>query len=138
MKQEHTRNIQIRHRRPLLSSATYQITAIRVNYMCKNVSNELHCKTADFPQQKCVFPHMLFSGNAIENTYKFDSLCPYRSIRPLNHEDQIKFASGFTVTTFARYTLWPLTVGSQVENKSVLYRKESCFPCNILFKVIFI
>ena len=61
------------HRRVLLSSPTHQITAIRVNYMSKNVSNELYCKTADSPKQKCVFaPMLFFSGNANGNTYKSD------------------------------------------------------------------
>ena len=35
MKQEHTGNIQIGHRQALLSSPTYQITAIRMNYVRK-------------------------------------------------------------------------------------------------------
>ena len=29
--------------------------------MCKNVSNKLYCRTADFPQQKCVLPPMLIN-----------------------------------------------------------------------------
>ena len=73
----------------------------------KNVSSELYCKTADFPQQKCVFnsAHAFFSGNMNGNIYKFNLLCPNHSIWPLDHKDEIKFAKGFTVTTFSWYTL---------------------------------
>ena len=100
-KQEHTTNIQIGHRHVLLSSPTHQITAIRANYMGKNVPNELYCKTADSPQQKCAFPPMLFFPVMRMETFalwKWNG----KIFRPLDHEDEVQFARGFTVTTFAR------------------------------------
>ena len=121
-----------------LSSPTCQTTTIRGNCMCKNVSNELYCKTSAPPNKNAYFCPCLFSGNENGNIYKFDSLCPFRSIRPLDHGDQIQFGSGLTVTTLRGMHWWPLTLGNEAENKSVLYRKVSCFSRNILFTVIFI
>ena len=100
MKQERKRNIQIGHRRALLSSPTYQITAIQDNYLWKNVSNELYCKTADSPRKTHISAHAFLPVMRMETPINST-----HSIRALDHEDQIKFASGFTVTTFAQYTL---------------------------------
>ena len=139
MKQEHTRNIQIGHQHILLLSPTYQTTAICVNYMCKNVSNELYCKTADSPQQKCVFPSMLF----FSVTWMETSINLTHSVSTIQFDHWItriksNLQAGLPWPHLHNMHWWPLTLENEVENNSVLYWRVSCFPCNILFTVIFI
>ena len=102
---EHTRNVQIGHRHVLLSSLMFQITATRVNYICKMFQMNRIAKQLIPPNKNVYFHLSFFSGNVNGNIYKFDSLCLYRSIRPLDHGDQIEFGSGLTMMTFARYAL---------------------------------
>ena len=72
------------------------------------------------PNKNAYFRQRFFSSNADGNICNFDSLCLYRSIQPLDHEDQIQFASGFTMTTFAQYALVAFAIiGNEAENNSV-------------------
>ena len=81
MKQEHTGNIQIGHRHAVLSSPTYQITAIRMNSVRKMFQMNCTAKQLISPNKNAHFRPCFFPGNANGNIYKFDSLCLYCSIR---------------------------------------------------------
>ena len=83
-----------------------------------------------FPQtEMCISANAFFSSNANGNTYKSNHWI-------MRIKSNLQGGSPWQHLHDMHW--WPLTLGNKAENNSELYQKVSCFPCNILFTVIFI
>ena len=102
--------------------------------MWKNVSNELYCKTADFPKMRISF----FSGSANGTSTNAIHSAPTVQFDHWITRIKSNLQEGSPWRHFCDIHCRPLTFGNEAENKSVLYRKLSSCPCNMFFTAIFI